>query len=146
MLRPTRSQLLALAALSAMVVAAACGGSDNNGPDCGSGSPPDLSGEYHLVLYHAGGSDIPGATGQLHLGTPTGGNGNYTADLDLLATEVHDTGVYFLTGTKCIRQESTSGNGTTDGTYTREADTVSVTGTSSQISGSLISRWVLDPS
>jgi hypothetical protein len=66
--------------------------------------------------------------------------------LSILGNDVADSGVYTLTGTECIKQESVDGNGTTSGTYTREADTVTVTGSNAQAGGTVISRWVLDPS
>lgn len=143
MFRLSRLQILGVAGLAAGLILGACSSSNSSGTSCGDGSPPDLSGDYHLALYKVGGNEVS-ATGQLHLGGATSGRGNYVADLVILAQEVADTGVYTLTGTSCIKQESSSGHGTTNGTYTREADTVSVTGTNSQAGGTLVSRWVLD--
>ncbi|HTO73338.1 MAG TPA: hypothetical protein VMJ30_05945 [Gemmatimonadales bacterium] len=140
-----RARILAAAAVSAFVVGAACGGGDNNGPNCGSGSPPDLSGGYNLLSYKVGTTNVPDASGTLILYPATGGAGPYAADLNLLANEVIDSGTYTLTGSACIKQESVSGNGTTNGTYTIDGDTVSVTGTSTQAGGTIVARWLRAP-
>ena len=141
MRRPSSAQLAGVAAVAAIVVAAACGGSDSNGPNCGSGSPPNLQGEYTLIIYKVGGNPVPGASGDLTLDAATGGVGLYGADLHLLGNEVVDSGTYTLTGSTCIKQESVSGNGTTSGTYTQEGDTVSVTANNTQ-AGNVFVRWL----
>ena len=141
MRRPTSARLAGVAALTAIVVAAACGGSDNSGPSCGSGSPPNLAGNYTLISYKVGGNTVPGASGDLLLYQAAGGAGPYAADLHLLGNEVVDSGTYTLTGSTCIKQESVSGNGTTSGTYTQEGDTVSVTANNTE-AGNVFVRWL----
>jgi hypothetical protein len=145
MLRLSRLPILVVAGLAAGLILGACS-SSSSGPSCGGGSPPNLAGHYHLALYHVAGNDVPGATGDLRLYAATSNAGPYGADLCILGNDVADSGVYTLTGTECIKQESVDGNGTTSGTYTREADTVTVTGSNAQAGGTVISRWVLDPS
>jgi hypothetical protein len=144
MFQLSRPLILSTAGLAAGLVLGACG-SSNSGPSCGDGAPPNLAGRYHLALYHVAGHDIPGATGDLRLYATTSNAGPYGADLSILGHDIADSGVYTLTGTVCIKQESVDGNGTTSGTYTREADTVTVTGSNTQAGGIVISRWVVDP-
>ncbi|HKV74360.1 MAG TPA: hypothetical protein VJN95_07565 [Gemmatimonadales bacterium] len=136
-----RARLLAAAALSTLVVAGACGGSDSNGTSCGGGTPPDLAGEYTLLSYKVGTARVDGASGTLTLYPATGGVGAYAADLNLVVTEVSDSGTYTLTEKACIKQQSVSGSGTTSGTYTQEGDTVSVTANNTQ-AGNIFVRWL----
>jgi hypothetical protein len=127
---------------AAVLLSVACSSSSSNGPSCGNGTPPSLSGSYSLLSYKAAGTVIPGATGSLTLYPATGGTGPYAADLDLLNHTISDSGTYTVTGASCIRQESSEGNGTTSGTFSLEADTLTVTGTNSQAGGAVVVRWI----
>ena len=99
----------AAAALSALALGvAACKSAPTNGNNCGSGTPPDLTGSYLLSQYTLGTQSYtsPPSSGTLRL---TGSAYAYSMDLTTgtgLPTVVHDSGTYQMIGASCIRQVS----------------------------------------
>lgn len=97
------------AALGALALGvAACNSTPTKGNNCGSGTPPDLSGSYLLSSYTKGSQtwSSPPSSGSLRVAGTA-----YVFSMDLstgsgLPTFVHDSGTYQFVGATCIRHVS----------------------------------------
>ena len=108
---------VAVVALASAAVVAACSSSSNDN-SCGSGTPPDLDGDWALRSYTVGTTTIPAppASGELRIHSS---NNTYYFTATLPGpTTVVDSGTYTQTGQTCLSQSSVLGNPQFVGTYT----------------------------
>jgi len=124
-------------ALSAGLAFAACESSTSSN-SCGSGTAPSLVGTYALVSYTIGLTTVTtadGATGQLRFHAST-----YGASITVpLTGSIADSGSYTVTGSKCISQNSLTGQPQFSGTFTLSGTT---TGAVFTVSGSAAGQVV----
>jgi hypothetical protein len=138
-----RATIVVLAsALAAGLVFAACDSSSNTNA-CGSGTPPSLVGTYALVSATFGPETYSTATG--YSGTLTFTATRYTFSVvgpnptppPATVTLLADSGTYTVTGSKCIGENSDTGNPQFTGTFTLSGttpgSTLTVTGSAATV-------------
>lgn len=121
--RPMSFVVPAVAMAGALAIAACS--SSTTGNSCGSGTAPSLVGTYALVSYTIGLTTVTtadGATGQLRFHAST-----YGAGISIPTAGgpevIADSGSYTVTGSKCISQNSITGQPTFSGTFTLSGTT-----------------------